>query len=156
MDKKARWSLVAFILALPVVAFFWWTRPQPPLQDVAEIVLPDGTEVSAEIAATPEERGAGLSGRTELPDGTGMLFIFDQPGLYPFWMRAMNFPIDIVWIMDTTVVSVAPDVSAALADQLKTKVSSGPANRVLELPAGYAEAHGVVAGATLDIRLPTR
>jgi len=155
MDKR-RWSLVGFVLALPVVAFFWWTKPQPPLPAAAEIVLPDGTKVSAEIADTPASRAAGLSGRTDLPAGKGMLFLFPTPGLYSFWMRAMNFPIDIVWLMDDRVVFVAPDVSSALSDQLKTEVSADPANRVLELPAGYAASHGVAVGATLDIQLPSR
>jgi uncharacterized membrane protein (UPF0127 family) len=155
MDKR-RWSFVGFVLALPVVAAFWWMKPQPTLPSVAEVVLPDGTAVSAEIADTPASRATGLSGRDALADGKGMLFVFGTPGIYPFWMRAMKFPIDMVWIMNGQVVFVAPDVSSALADQLKMQTPSVPADRVLELPAGFAAAHGATVGATLDIRLPAR
>ena len=27
-----------------------------------------------------------------------MLFIFSQPDFYPFWMKDMKFPIDIIWL----------------------------------------------------------
>lgn len=56
------------------------------------------TTIIAEIADTKEKRGLGLSGRPALPADGGMLFVFDQPGNYGFWMKDMNFPIDIVWL----------------------------------------------------------
>lgn len=51
-----------------------------------------------EIADEPREREKGLSGRPSLAESTGLLFVFDQPGRYGFWMKEMNFPIDIVWL----------------------------------------------------------
>lgn len=51
-----------------------------------------------EIADTEEERGQGLSGRASLPEDAGMLFDFIVPSRPGFWMKEMNFPIDIVWI----------------------------------------------------------
>ena len=56
--------------------------------------------VAVEIADTPTEQAKGLSGRASLPAGTGLLFIFDQPDYYSFWMKEMNFPIDILWLDD--------------------------------------------------------
>ena len=53
-----------------------------------------------EIANTDAERTQGLSGRASLPAGTGLLFVFESPGKYGFWMKDMNFPIDIVWLGD--------------------------------------------------------
>lgn len=46
----------------------------------------------------PQELKKGLSGRKSIPEHQGMLFTFETPGMYCFWMRDMNFPIDIIWL----------------------------------------------------------
>ncbi len=50
------------------------------------------------IADTDEARQQGLSNRKKLDPGTGLLFSFPQAGQYSFWMKDMNFPLDIVFI----------------------------------------------------------
>lgn len=57
-----------------------------------------GTTLLVEIADQPEEHGRGLSGRQSLSQGWGMLFIFDKPGRYSFWMYGMLFSLDIIWL----------------------------------------------------------
>ena len=47
--------------------------------------------INVELALTNEERTQGLSGRGNLEKNEGMLFIFDVPGEYYFWMKDMNF-----------------------------------------------------------------
>ena len=54
--------------------------------------------INAEIADTEASRTQGLSGRMNLAADTGLLFVFGSPDIYGFWMKDMNFPIDIVWI----------------------------------------------------------
>lgn len=54
----------------------------------------------AEIADEPDKRRKGLSKLDELPIGEGLLFVFERNGEYAFWMKDMNFPIDIIWIDD--------------------------------------------------------
>ncbi len=52
-----------------------------------------------EVADTPKEREMGLSGRSKenFKQDDVLLFVFDTPGDYGFWMKDMLFPIDIVW-----------------------------------------------------------
>lgn len=50
------------------------------------------------VANTVDRRTRGLSGSEYLPPGTGMLFVFDSPGIYGFWMFDMQYPIDIIWL----------------------------------------------------------
>ncbi len=57
-----------------------------------------GQKVKVELARTSEEQEQGLSGRKSLGDDEGMLFIFEKPSKYSFWMPKMNFPIDIIWL----------------------------------------------------------
>ena len=48
-------------------------------------------KVKVEIVDTVESRALGLSGRAELKDGNGMLFVFDDVGKYNFWMKNTLF-----------------------------------------------------------------
>ena len=63
-----------------------------------------------EVADTDAKRTLGLSGRESLKEG-GMLFVFDTPGNYGFWMKDMRFPIDIIWLDESYhVVDIARNV----------------------------------------------
>jgi len=100
------------------------------------------------IARTPEELRQGLSGTKSLPPDQGMLFVFPKADLYTFWMKDMQYPIDVFWIgEDGRIVYVAEKLSPDTYPA--TYRSSQPAKYVLELNAGFAEAHGVRVGDTV-------
>ena len=115
------------------------------------------TVISVEVADTANLREQGLSGRenicgTRLRQGCGeargMLFVFDTDGLWNIWMKDMRFPIDIVWadvsgMVITIASNVAPDTYP------KSFYPSAPARYVIELPAGFAAAHGIVEGSQI-------
>jgi uncharacterized protein len=50
-----------------------------------------------EIADTNIKKEQGLSGRGKIEANYGMLFVFKEPSKYSFWMKDMNFPIDMIW-----------------------------------------------------------
>lgn len=104
-----------------------------------------GETLQVSVAATPEARTKGLSGRTGLAPDEGMLFVFDKDAKYQFWMKDMLFPIDILWLSDRGEVQdirekVSPDTYPDVF------VPNAPARYVLELPAGFVEAYSVKAG----------
>src|SRR3990167_703443 len=71
-------------------------------------------EIKAEVVSSPSDRAQGLSGRPCIEADQGMLFVFEKPGKYPFWMKDMKFPIDIVWInADKKVIDLDVNVSPA-------------------------------------------
>ncbi|MCX6755064.1 MAG: DUF192 domain-containing protein [Candidatus Nomurabacteria bacterium] len=53
--------------------------------------------IKVEVVDTDTKRQLGLSGHAPLADNQGMLFVFDQPAKYGFWMKDMTFPLDIIW-----------------------------------------------------------
>lgn len=105
-----------------------------------------------ELAITPSERAQGLSGREVLPEGTGMLFIFEGDQHLAFWMPDMNFPLDMVWIdsecnvVDATLNAPVPEPGQGLVD-LPRFSPAVPARFVLEINAGEFEGAGLSAGA---------
>jgi hypothetical protein len=99
-----------------------------------------GVSVTAEIVSTAMARERGLSGRMALADNTGMLFVFPRDDRWGFWMKGMNFPIDIIWL-DTAgkIITIAPSVSPQTYPQVFYPQT--PARYVLELPAGFTTTH---------------
>jgi len=64
------------------------------------------------IADTSSRRVQGLSGITWLDENEGLLFNFNESGQHPFWMKDMNFAIDIIWLdSDYRVVHIERNVS---------------------------------------------
>ncbi len=100
-----------------------------------------------EFADTTESRRQGLSGRDTLEPFDGMLFVFGSRGLYPFWMKEMKFPIDIIWLDGGIVVDIASLQSPSEGKSPATHIPAHMADKVLELQAGKASALGIHNGA---------
>ena len=86
-----------------------------------------------EIARTAPELQTGLGGRESLCPSCAMLFLFQKPSQSGFWMKDMRFPLDIVWLMDDTVVHIERNIPF---DSRETFYPKNEADRVLEFNAG--------------------
>lgn len=108
-------------------------------------------KVLAEIANTPQTRMRGLSKRSHLESGYGMLF--DCAG--GFWMKDVDFPLDIVFMDKSgSVLEWQRMDTVAPGNRPKTYYpESKEAALALELPAGWCEEYGVEAGDKL-VRAP--
>ncbi len=106
-----------------------------------------------EIADTDAKRSLGLGNRAVIEDNYGMLFVFDTPQRYGFWMKDMLVPIDITWLSDNGTVilidhSVNPDT---YPDIFYPPVS---VKYVLETRAGYAADHAWDVGTKINLPAP--
>lgn len=116
-----------------------------------DFTTPKGT-IKVMVADTDASREQGLSYRSSLPANQGMLFVFDDPGMYAFWMKDMHFPLDMVWInSDKMVVGVSRDLSPDTYPS--TFPPPSPVPYVLEINAGSADKLGLVSGAKIDFDL---
>lgn len=101
----------------------------------SNLLVINNLPIQIELADTPEKRNLGLSGRENLPPRTGMLFTFDQPGKWGFWMKDMHFPIDIIWL-DGNYRPIHAAESITPQSYPKTFYPPAPATYVLEINAG--------------------
>jgi uncharacterized membrane protein (UPF0127 family) len=103
-----------------------------------------GQRVSVEVAKTRSEQALGLGDRDSLDWGRGMLFPYESPGFMTFWMRRMRFDIDIVWIRDRRIVGIEEFVPYPREQHEPPATVRAPelVDMVLEVPAGFARAHG--------------
>jgi uncharacterized membrane protein (UPF0127 family) len=137
---------IAALLAFPRSA----SAPLPHHEPMVRI---NDLSIPVEIADSSEEWSRGLSGRQSLPAEQGMLFVFPAPGMYPFWMPDMRFPIDIIWIdQDRRVIGVSENVPP-LENAAKPVYyrPPSPAQYVLEVNAGFARSHGITVGDQLSL-----
>lgn len=101
------------------------------------------------IARTGDEHQHGLMEVTDLPDGTGMLFEFDDDRTGGFWMKNTLVPLDIAFIADDgTIVSIF-QMEPCAADPCTIYTPTGPYRRALEVAQGWFERAGVTDAWTL-------
>lgn len=91
-----------------------------------------------DYAQTPDEQLKGLGGRKSLPQDEGLLFVFASQGKQCFWMKDMQFSIDMIWInSDKKIVYVEKNVSPDTFPQIFCPQVN--AQYVLEANAGVAD-----------------
>lgn len=115
----------------------------------------DSATFNVEIASTSLEQTRGLSFRPSLAPNAGMLFIFSAGSVQTFWMKDMNFPLDMIWISGNIVDGFAQNVPApGPGTQLwELPIYASPPNtdKVLEVNAGTVAKYNIKMGDTVTI-----
>ena len=113
-----------------------------------EVAL-SGIPIKVEFADTKAKQAQGLSGRSGLKEDEGMLFVFDRPFAYKFWMKDMNFAIDMIWFnKDKKRIYIEKNATPESYPTL-----FGPnqeALYVLETASGWSDRHNIKVGDTLE------
>ena len=137
-------TIASFIfLVLFFGLIFIYGKPHSP-SDIKYVKIA-GQSVKVDLATTAPEQEQGLSGRTELGPNEGMLFVFDAPGKYSFWMKDMLFPIDMIWLApDSRVVYVKKDARPESYPESFTP--NEEAKYVLEVSSGFWERYNLQIG----------
>ena len=79
-----------------------------------------------------------------------MLFVFDAPSRYGFWMKDMNFAVDIVWIDERSrVIDVEKEVTPETFPQVF--YPDQPVKYVLELPTGAVDKYQIATGTVIQL-----
>jgi uncharacterized membrane protein (UPF0127 family) len=149
--------VVAAVIVLAAVVLFFslYHTPSAMTPTTIHTVTIGTTTVAVEVESTEAAREQGLSGRTSLAEGSGMLFVFQQRGLYGFWMKDMNFALDMIYAdAQGRIVTIVQDATPQSYVQNPPQVfyPSAPILYVLEVPAGFAAEHGIQEGAVMEFR----
>lgn len=148
------------ILILLIGSFIFFTQKsavkkiqeEAPIQK--KISLEDGVfidiligsaKISAEVVKSEGAKSKGLSNRTNLEEGKGMLFIFDNLGIYPFWNKETLIPLDLLWIENDTIVYIG-ELPAFSGGETSVVASDKKANFVLEVNSGMIKKHNIKIG----------
>jgi uncharacterized membrane protein (UPF0127 family) len=117
-----------------------------------------GKTLQVEIKKTREEMQQGLSDRKSLDENHGMLFDFtaeDKNGTSPaFWMKGMQFNLDLIWIYKNKIIGITTDVPApkdgcsvpSQTCKLPNYYPPSPTDWVLEVNAGWTKKNNIAVG----------
>ena len=124
------------------VPFFGSNFAFAEVQDYVHAIVTTSTgkEISVEVADTVEKRSLGLGKRSGLENGWGMLFVFEKRKQHGFWMKDMQFPLDIIWLDNHRIVHILRNVQPAKSGDFPPVMTPPVAgNFVLEIDAGRAD-----------------
>ena len=104
--------------------------------------------VEAELAIKPEERNFGFMERKKIPDGTGMLFIFESDQILSFWMKNTPHPLSIAYIDSKGVIKNIYDMTPFSLSSITSTVS---VRYALEVPQGWFKKNNIQEGDSISI-----
>ena len=107
----------------------------------------NGHKLTAEVAATNEQRMTGLMHRFSLKPDHGMLFVFRDQQPQAFWMKNTFIALSIAYIDDKGRIANIEDMAPRTEN---THPSNGPVLYALEMKKGWFKDHGIDAGAVVE------
>jgi len=159
MGTKIDWRPIAVTIAISAFIFFMYL--------VLSTITPAGNIVAkgmnnvcfsdicigVEVADNPEKLAKGLMFREELPENTGMLFVFENEGIYPFWMKNTYIPLDIIWINDNFRVVHIEHAVPCISETCVSYTPEAVARYVVETNVGFVDENNIAVGDQISIPL---
>lgn len=142
--KKRIFCYTLFTLFLLSVASCKSKLPVIPVtikSGIAQVV------VKAEVAQNDEDRNYGYMNRKNIPDGTGMLFVFEKDQILSFWMKNTPHPLSIAYIDSKGKIRNIYDMTPF---SLTPVISTVSVRYALEVPQGWFEKNNIKVGDTVS------
>jgi len=150
--KKTKLARKAGILAGSVFFIILAIFFAKPSQNKSINLRVANNELFVEIAKTSQQKEKGLCCRDTLAQNSGMLFAYDKPGIYRYWMKDTRIPLDMYWInSQKEIIHIEKNVQPSSFPT--TYGPETPAQYVLETNAGYADKHKITSGQVVDFSL---
>ena len=138
------------LLVVACAAYTLWPKEVHTTQNVMQTVTIGTAVFKVEVVSTEPARELGLGNRASLPAGQGMLFKFDSPSGWGFWMKDTEFPLDILWArQDGTITTIIRNIATSTFPQV-FRPKTPDAMYVLEVSAGAAA--GIAEGSKMMVQ----
>ena len=116
----------------------------------------DNVPLQVQVADTEPRRIRGLMFQDQLPYDQGMIFVFDEPGLYSLWMLNMQFSLDMIWFYSQGNVvhlekNVPPCKTALETMTCQSIIPEGNAMYILEVTSGFIDKYNITKDSKLEI-----
>lgn len=145
---KLTWIVV--VLVLLFVAGIYIYNLNKDYSDEPRVCFND-TCFDVEVVDNQQEREIGLMNRERMELDKGMLFVFDEVGNYPFWMKNTLIPLDMIWMdEDRKVVYVKRNALPCEKDPCEIINPNANAKYVIELNSGISAQKGIAIGSIAD------
>lgn len=143
--KKIYWIIIGLFVVLVVTVTIISIR-----QKTASVTI-GNKKYNVELAQTNSEREKGLSNRNSVDVNSGMLFVFPESNIWPFWMKDTLIPLDIIFIDNNRIVETIT-LQPETPQNTPTHTPKNKANYVLELNASEIEKNNFQVGDAVEIK----
>ena len=144
MKTNLKKSILTVVALFAVLSYASCKSKKLPVTDIT-ITRADGTTaiVKAEVAQKEEERNYGFMNRKNIPDGTGMLFVFEKEQILSFWMKNTPHPLSIAYIDSRGKIRNIYDMTPFSLTPIK---STSSVRYALEVPQGWYKENNINVG----------
>ena len=116
----------------------------------------DETVLEVQVADTEPRRIRGLMFQDQLPYDQGMIFVFNESGVYSLWMLNMQFSLDMIWFDENGDIvhiekNIPPCKTPTEIMACQSIVPSGEAKYILEVSSGFIDQFNITKDSKLDI-----
>ncbi len=145
----------AILILATIVIFIIWGLFSNKQNNPKNTISINNKTFILDIAKSNQEQEVGLAKYNKLPSNMGMLFPFSNYDYFAFWMKDMKFPIDIIYIKDSTIVDIFENVPNPKSPDEKLTIYKPrtKANFVFEINAGLSHTYNFKIGDKVKINL---
>lgn len=137
--------LIIVITTVILTGFILKTKPAVKTK---RLTIGNKVTIEVNIADTNQKRAKGYSNHPEIDYNEGLLFVFEQPNVYPFWMKEMLFDLDFIFIKEEVVVYLLENIKAPVNNhgEVEYAISEKPFDQLLEVKAGFIDKYKIAIG----------
>jgi uncharacterized membrane protein (UPF0127 family) len=153
-DQKKKRIIMMILLAVLLMSVSMFLVQREETKTII-IAFPNGVEIEAEVADTPEKLLFGMAFQDALPPNGGMIYIFESTGPHRVTTKEYRFPVDMIWVDESRhILSVDENVPPCKLETCPWHGSTSPSVRYLiQTTAGFVKEAGVEAGGELKYTL---
>jgi len=116
----------------------------------------DDIVLEVQIADTGPRQVRGLMFQDQLPYDQGMIFVYNEPGVYSLWMINMQFSLDMIWFDENgSIVHIEKNIPPCKKPieimACQSIVPSEDALYILEITAGFIDEFNITKDSKLSI-----
>lgn len=112
----------------------------------------NGQKILLEEAKSQRDKIKGLSKRSSIDPNTGMVFFYESPAERAFWMKNVNFPLDIIFMNESQIIRMYKNAKPCTTEICKIYPSKKLTDQIIEVPAGFCKKHKLKKGAYILVK----
>ena len=139
----AKHKYKAFFALIVFMSILFFTRNFSIYGNKLRTVKIGKASFRTEEVSSLKERTKGLGKRKKLCKECAMLFVFPEEKHWNFWMKGMEFGLDIIWIKGDEIVGISKNIPNDFKDSITSPAECG---KVLEINSGLSDKYGFQVG----------
>jgi uncharacterized protein len=153
-EQKKKRIIMMILLAILLMSISMFMMQREDTKTII-VTFPNGTELEAEVADTPEKLLFGLAFQEVLPPNGGMIYIFEATGPHRVTTKEYRIPVDMIWVDESHhIVSITENVPPCRQETCPWHGSTTEVVRYLiQTEAGFVKRQGLAVGGELKYTL---